>query len=436
MEIKTKSTSEYKNVSIEETLHSLESATQGLAESEGRKRLEIYGYNEIQEGKKNYLLEFFMRYWGPMPWLLELAMALSFALRHYLEGMMIFVLLTVNAIIGYMHSRSSQRAVEILKKKLALQAKVLRDEKWVIKGAKEIVPGDIIAIKLGDIVPADAQIISGEVSIDESALTGESLPVEAHLSDVVHSSSIVKQGESRCIVLNTGANTYFAKTAELVKIAEPKSHQEEVMMAIVRYMMYLGIAAAILVSIDALLLKANILVILTFVVIFLMGAIPVALPAVLTIVQAVGALELAKKGALVTKLDSIEDAASIDVLCLDKTGTITQNKLSVVDSVPVPGYEREEVITLAALASQEEGMDAIDLAVIEYAKSMSVNFGAYEQIQYTPFSPASKKTEAIIQSGGKRFKLVKGAAQVITGHQLFSSGMGKTPYPGDAEPCI
>ncbi len=414
MEIKTKSTSEYKSVSIEETFHSLESATQGLSEFEARKRLEIYGYNEIQEGKKNYLLEFFMRYWGPMPWLLELAMALSFALRHYLEGMMIFVLLTVNAIIGYMHSRSSQRAVEILKKKLALQAKVLRDEKWVIKGAKEIVPGDIIAIKLGDIVPADAQIISGEVSIDESALTGESLPVEAHLSDVVHSSSIVKQGESRCIVLNTGANTYFAKTAELVKIAEPKSQQEEVMMAIVRYMMYLGIAAAILVSIDALLLKANTLVILTFVVIFLMGAIPVALPAVLTIVQAVGALELAKKGSLVTKLDSIEDAASIDVLCLDKTGTITQNKLSVVDSVPVPGYEREEVITLAALASQEEGMDAIDLAVIAYAKSMSVNFGAYEQIQYTPFSPASKKTEAIIQSGGKRFKLVKGAAQVIT----------------------
>ena len=174
-------------------------------------------------------------------------MGLSFVLRHTLEGIIIFVLLTVNAVIGHLHSRGSQKAVELLKKKLAIKAKVLRDGKWGMKEAKEIVPGDIIAVGLGDIVPADAKIVSGELSVDPSALTGESLPVETRQSDIIYSSSVVRRGEARCVVVNTGANTYFGKTAELVKIAKPKSHQEAVMMAIVKYMMYFGIAALILV---------------------------------------------------------------------------------------------------------------------------------------------------------------------------------------------
>jgi H+-transporting ATPase len=415
MDLTVRSTSEYKKISLEETLKSIETSTDGLTESEVRKRLAAFGYNEIVEKKKNPLLEFLLRYWGPMPWLLELAMGLSFLLRHYLEGIIIFVLLTVNAVIGHVHSRGSQKAVELLKKKLAIKAKVLRDGMWVVKEAKEIVPGDIIAVGLGDIVPADARMVSGELSIDQSALTGESLPVETRQADMIYSSSVVRRGEARCAVVNTGANTYFGKTAELVKTAKPRSHQGEVMMTIVRYMMYLGIAA--LVSILAygviMRLEEHIVTILTLAVIFLMGAVPVALPAVLTIVQAVGATELAKKGALVTRLDSIEDAASIDVLCLDKTGTITQNKLSVTDSIPFSGYKKEDVITIAALASQEEGMDIIDLAVLEHAKSMRVDLNAYKRISYTPFNPSIKRTEAIIGVNAKRFKAVKGAAQVV-----------------------
>jgi H+-transporting ATPase len=413
MDLKVRSTSEYKNIPSEKTLEFLETTANGLSEAEAGKRLEIFGDNEIAEKKKNSLLEFLLRYWGPMPWLLELAMALTFILRHYLEGIIIFVLLTINAIIGHIHSRSSQKAVELLKKKLAIKAKILRDEKWVMKEAKEIVPGDIIAVDLGDIVPADAKIISGELSVDESALTGESLPSDAHQLDIIYSSSVVRRGEARCIVVNTGANTYFGKTAELVKIAKPKSHQKDVMMAIVKYMMYLGITASILISIYALLIHTGILVIVTFAVIFLMGAVPVALPAVLTIVQAVGAMELAREGVLVTRLDSIEDAASIDVLCLDKTGTITQNKLSVADSITFFGYKKEDVIRVAALASQEEGMDIIDLAVIEYAKTIGVDFNAYKQISYTPFNPSIKRTEAVIEADGKRFKAIKGAAQIV-----------------------
>ncbi|MFN3396157.1 MAG: plasma-membrane proton-efflux P-type ATPase, partial [Thermodesulfovibrionales bacterium] len=415
MDLKVRNTSEYEKFSIDDALKSLETSMDGLIVSDVENRLKIFGYNEITEKKKNPLLEFLLRYWGPMPWLLELAMAISFILRHYLEGIIIFVLLTVNAVIGHMHSRGSQRAVELLKKKLAVQAKVLRNGKWITKEAREIVPGDIIAVKLGDIIPADAKILSGELSIDQSALTGESLPVNATQSGIVYSGSVVRQGEARCVVVNTGMNTYFGKTVELVKIAKPKSHQEEVMMAIVRYMMYLGIAALVLVLAYGLAMhiKEHLVTVLTLAVIFLMGAVPVALPAVLTIVQAVGAMELAKKGALVTRLDSIEDAASIDVLCLDKTGTITQNRLSVADSITFSDYKKEDVVIIAALASQEEGMDIIDLAVIEYAKSMGVDFNAYKQISYTPFNPSIKRTEAIIEFNEKQFRAIKGAAQVV-----------------------
>lgn len=393
----------------------LESSRDGLSDSDAGKRLDIFGSNEIAEKKTNPFLDFLLRYWGPMPWLLELAMALSFILRHYLEGVIIFLLLTINAVIGHVHSRGSQKAVELLKKKLAVKAKVLRDKKWAMMESKELVPGDIITVGLGDIVPADSKIISGELSIDQSALTGESLPAETHESDIVYSSSVVRRGEARCVIVNTGASTYFGKTAELVKTAKPKSHQEDVMMAIVRYMMYLGVAALVLILAYGVMmrLEEHVFTMLTLAVIFLMGAVPVALPAVLTIVQSVGALELAKRGALVTRLDSIEDAASIDILCLDKTGTITQNKLSLAESIPFPGFTKENVVITAALASQEEGMDIIDLAIIGYAKRLGVNFSAYKQISFTPFNPTINRTDALIGIGAKRFRAVKGAVQVI-----------------------
>ena len=413
MELKSKSTSEYKNVSAEETFKFLETSTDGLTESEVRNRLAAFGHNEIVEKKKKPLLEFLLRYWGPMPWLLEVAIGLSFLLGHYLEGMIIVGLLTLNAIIGHMHSQSSQKALDLLKKKLALKAKALRDGKWVMEEAKDIVPGDIITVKLGDIVPADAMILSDNLSVDQSSLTGESLPVEAHPSDIIYAGAIVKQGEAKCLVVNTGANTYFGKTAQLVEIAQPKSHQEEVMMSIVKYMMYLGIAASFFVAIYAFMMHVGISIILTFALIFLMGAVPVALPAVLTIVQAVGAMELSRKGVLVTRLDSIEDAASIDVLCFDKTGTITQNRLSITNILSFSGYTEAEVIQLARFASKEEGMDPIDLAVIEYAKRAGVGFAGYTLIAYTPFHPSTKRTEAIIEAHGERFRVMKGAPQIV-----------------------
>jgi H+-transporting ATPase len=413
MDLKDRATPEYKKISLEETYKFLETKAEGLSDSEVKNRLEKFGYNEIVEKKPNPLIKFLLRYWGPMPWLLELAMVLSFVLNHDVEGVIIFVLLTMNAIIGQIHSSTAQNVITLLKSKLAIKANLLRNKIWSKEDAKGIVVGDIISVKLGDIVPADARIITGELSVDQSALTGESLPMETHSPDIIYSGSIIRRGEATCVVINTGANTYFGKTAELVKAANPKSHQQEVMMAVVKYMMYLGIVASVLVAVSALLMHLSVLIILTFIVIFLLGAIPVALPAVLTIVQSVGASELAKKGALVTRLESVEDAASIDIICFDKTGTITQNKLSVVDSIPFSGNKKEDVQRIAALTSHSEGMDLIDIAVIEYATKSGINFDDYKQVSYTPFDPSVKRTEAIVESGGKRFRTVKGAAQVI-----------------------
>ena len=412
--MKLRNTSEYREISIEEAIGLLETSTNGLTESEARKRVERFGRNEVVEKEKNPILDFLSRYWGPMPWLLELAIVLSYILGHYLEAMIIFGLLTINATIGFLHTRGSRRALELLKKRLAVKARVLRDREWVIRDARELVPGDIIAIGLGDLVPADAKIVSdSEVSVDQSALTGESLPVSVYRSGIVYSSSIVKRGEARCVVLNTGVNTYFGRAAELVKIAKPTSHQEQIMMAVVKYMMYVSVAALVLVGVDATLVHTDILSILNLALTFLMGAVPVALPAVFAVVLAVGAIELAKKGALVTRLDSIEDAASMDILGLDKTGTITQNKLSVTDPIPFSGFKKEDLALMGSLASREESKDVIDLTVIEYARAVGVDSTGYKQISFTPFDPAIKRSEAIIEGKGERFKVAKGAPQII-----------------------
>jgi H+-transporting ATPase len=392
----------------------LNASASGLKDSEARDRIRLFGYNEVVEEKKNPIVEFLLRYWGPMPWLLELAIVLSVVLKHYLEAAIIFALLTINTIIGQIQSHGSQRALEALKKQLAVKAQALRDGEWATLEAREIVPGDIISIGLGNIVPADAKLLTGDLSIDQSVLTGESLPVDVQPSAIIYSGSIVRRGDAKCVVVNTGANTYFGKTAELVKIARPQSHQEQIMLAIVKYMMFMGLGALVLVAVYAAVIGTDLLSILTFAVIFLMGAVPVALPAVMTIVQSVGATELARKSALVTRLDSIEDAASIDVLCLDKTGTITQNKLSVGDVVPFATYAKEDVMVIASLASsQGQGKDAIDAAVLDYAKASSVNLSSYKQISFTPFEPSTKRSEAIISSGDKRLKVIKGAPQTV-----------------------
>jgi len=411
--LKRISSKEYEKIHPEEVFNILESGKDGLSDEEAERRIQIFGPNAIEERKESPLKKFLRRFWGPMPWLLEVAIILSLLIGHEVEALIIAFLLLINAAIGFAHSQSSERVLELLKSKLAVMAKVIRSGQLKLIDAKNLVPGDLLIIELGDIVPADCKILEGSISVDQSMLTGESLPVDLSAGNIAFSGSIVKRGKAKCIVVNTGADTYFGKTAELVRIARPRSHQQEVMLQITRYSMYLGIVVMIAVSIlaYAMHLKNELISILTFDVAILMGCVPVALPAVMTIMQAAGARYLASKGVLVTKLDAVEDAASVDVLCVDKTGTITMNSLEVTSLIPLNSSE-EELLELALYASSEETGDPIDLAIVRRARGIKTKG---KRISFTPFDPSTKRAEGVVEIEGKRIRVVKGAPQVILG---------------------
>jgi len=309
-----------------------------------------------------------------------------------------------------------------LRSTLAPRARVFRNRALRDIEAALIVPGDVVLVELGDIVPADCKIIEGEVSVDQSILTGESLPVEVSPGGVIFAGSIIKRGRARCLVVNTGRNTYFGKTVELVRVAKPKSHTEEVMLAITKYSMYIGVMVMIAADIYIYLtgLKNEVISIITFDLAILMGCVPVALPAVMTIMQAAGARELAQKSVLVTRLDAVEDAASVDILCLDKTGTITMGSLEVSELIPISVRSEKEVLELALYASPEDSESPIDIAISKKARELGVTRRG-KQISLTPFEPSIKKSEGVIELGEKRIRVALGAPQVIT------SLCGETP---------
>ncbi len=411
--MQTRSTAEYKGQSIEETLDSLDSRVTGLASDEANQRLSEYGYNEIAEEKHSPVRDFLARYWGPMPWLLELTMLLSFLLSHIVDGLIVFILLTINVIVGFVNSSRSQKALDMLRTRLAGLANVKRDGNWITLEARYIVPGDVLNLTLGELIPADSKIIRGDVAVNQAALTGESLPVHVQESDIVYSGTAVTQGEATCVVVNTGESTFFGATARLVRIAHPESHQTKLVLTIARYLLYFSLLALVVSSVYALFFGADWILLVSLAIIFLMGSIPVALPAVLAVVQAVGSIELSRNGVLVTRLDSIDDAASIDVACIDKTGTITQNKISVADVIAFPRYSKDDVVLNAALASKMGSKDLIDQAVVELAQLNQLYVDYSLQASFTPFSPSLKRSEAIIKQPEGQYKVTKGAVQSL-----------------------
>ncbi|MEM0021737.1 MAG: plasma-membrane proton-efflux P-type ATPase [Fervidicoccaceae archaeon] len=411
---KQTSTKDFEKISAEDAMKLLSTNAEGLSDSEAEERLKHYGLNAVEEKKENPMLEFLRRFWGPMPWLLEIAIALSLIIGHTIEAVIIAALLVINSIVGFAHQHSSKKVLETLKSKLALRAKVIRSGRLKNIEAKFLVPGDIVIVELGDVVPADCKILEGSISVDQSILTGESLPVDLSSGDVIFSGSVVRRGKAKCLVVNTGKNTYFGKTVELVRIARPKSHQQEIMLSITKYSMYLGIAVMIVASIFTYLtgLKNELISIIAFDVTILMGCVPVALPAVLTIMQAAGARELAQKGVLVAKLDAVEDAASVDVLCLDKTGTITMGSIEVTELIPLGSIDKKELLELALYASSTETGDPIDAAIARKAKELGI-VPRGKQLSFTPFDPSLKRSEGIVELDGKRIRVSKGAPQII-----------------------
>ena len=392
----------------------LGSSPNGLTQAEAAKRLTQYGPNEIEEKKTNPLLKFLSYFWGPIPWMIEAAVILSAVVRHWPDFGIILLLLLANAMVGFWEERQAGNAIAALKAKLASKARVQRDGKWVNPPARELVPGDVIRMRLGDIVPADARLLDGDsVEVDQSALTGESLPATRQSGEAVFSGSIIRRGEIGALVYATGGNTYFGKTAQLVQEARTVSHFQKAVLKIGNYLIMLaGVLVAAIITV-AIFRGDPILTTLQFALVLTVAAIPVAMPTVLSVTMAVGARLLAKKKAIVSKLVAIEELAGVDVLCADKTGTLTQNKLTLGDPFCVANVSAEQLILDGALASRADNNDTIDLAVLAGVKN-DQDLKGYQVLHFQPFDPVHKRTEASVKGkDGKTFKVAKGAPQVI-----------------------
>jgi H+-transporting ATPase len=403
-----------KSLPLPEVEKKLGSSPDGLTQAEAQKRLTQYGPNEIQEKKVNPLLKFLSYFWGPIPWMIEIAVILSGVVRHWPDFFIILLLLVANAVVGFWEEREAGNAIAALKAKLAVKARVKRDGKWITPPARELVPGDVIRVRLGDIVPADARLLGDDsVEVDQSALTGESLPVERKAGEAIFSGSIIRRGEIGALVYATGEKTYFGKTAQLVQDAHTVSHFQRAVLKIGNYLIVLAVVLVAVIIGFALFRGDPILTTLQFALVLTVAAIPVAMPTVLSVTMAVGARLLAKKQAIVSRLVAIEELAGVDVLCADKTGTLTQNKLTLGDPFTVNGIPPEQLILNGALASRADNNDTIDLAVIGGLKDHE-RLKSFQVLHFLPFDPVHKRTEATVKGGdGKQFKVTKGAPQVI-----------------------
>jgi H+-transporting ATPase len=403
-----------KSLPLAEVEKNLASSPDGLTQAEAAKRLTQYGPNEIAEKKANSFLKFLGCFWGPIPWMIEVAVILSGVVRHWPDFFIILLLLVANSVVGFWEERQAGNAIAALKAKLAINACVKRDGKWINPPARELVPGDVIRLRLGDIVPADARLLAGDpVQVDQSALTGESLPAERKSGEAVFSGSIIRQGEIDALVYATGTKTYFGKTAQLVQEAHTVSHFQKAVLKIGNYLIVLAVVLVALILIVAILRGDPILNTLQFALVLTVAAIPVAMPTVLSVTMAVGARLLAKKEAIVCRLVAIEELAGMDILCSDKTGTLTQNKITLGEAFTVNSIPADQVILCAALASRAEDKDTIDLAVIAAVKD-DKTLKSCQIMHFQPFDPVHKRTEATIKGAdGKQFNVAKGAPQVI-----------------------
>ena len=413
------STDEAKEASVAELLEKLSSSERGLTDSEAKERLQLYGPNEITEKKTSAIVKLLGYFWGPIPWMIEVAAVLSAVLNRWEDFAIILALLLLNVTVGFWQEYKADNAIELLKQKLALKARVLRDNKWLEVSASEIVPGDVIRLRLGDIFPADVKLMNGDyLLVDESALTGESLPVEKHVSDVGYSGSVIRQGEMDALVVATGMNTFFGKTAKLVEEAKTRSHFQKAVIKIGDYLIVFALALVALTFLVVLFRHESLLEFFQFALVLIVAAIPAALPAVLSVSMAVGAITLAKDGAIVSKLAAVEEMAGMDILCSDKTGTITKNELVLTEIKPFKDFSENDALLFASLASREEDRDPIDDAILARTKTLQGFSGLaerYRVLSFKPFDPVSKRTEATVEdTAGNRFLVTKGAPQAVS----------------------
>ncbi len=417
-------TNDLEKADLDTVYATLSTSAQGLATTEATTRLAKFGRNELVEKEVSDLEKFLRFFWGPIAWMIETAAFLSLLMGHWSDLTVILVLLFYNAISGFWQERKASDALAALKAGMAPKATALRDGEFSVIDAAEVVPGDVLRIKLGEVVPADVRFIDGDyISIDQAALTGESLPVSKKIGDEGYSGSIAKKGEMSAVVIATGNNTFFGRTASLVaRAGGGASHSQKATTQIGDFLIITSVVlCVILVGFE---IYQDVVVqtgwqwsdladIARMVLVLLIASIPVAMPTVITVTNSLGAQALARKKAIVSRLEAIEELAGVDVLCSDKTGTLTKNILTLGDVTLFNAKSADELILAGALASEKGSEDAIDKAVSGGLKDPKA-LEAYKVTKFVPFDPVGKRTEGqVTDAQGKPLRYTKGAPQVI-----------------------
>jgi len=387
----------------------------GLTGSEARRRLEKFGANAMPDTSLHPLRMEIEKFWAPVPWMLEAAIVLEVVLGKYIEAAIIAALLIFNAALGLFQESRAQATLAALKSRLALNASVRRDGAWKTLPAVDLVPGDVVKLSLGAVVSADVHLTGGEVLLDQSMLTGESVPIEAGAGVQTYAGALVRRGEAVAEVTATGVRTKFGRTAELVRTAHVVSSQQKAVLRVVRNLAaFNGVVVALLVA-YAYFLKMPLDEIIPLVLTAVLASIPVALPATFTLASALGARALAKLGVLPTRLSAVDEAATMNVLCADKTGTLTENSLTVTTVRPMPGFDEAHILALAALASSDGGQDPVDGAIRSAALAKAAS-NAPRIVKFVPFDPGTKMSEATVEDpdGGTQ-RIVKGAFAAVIG---------------------
>jgi len=385
----------------------------GLASAEASGRLVRLGRNEVPEKKRHALLAFLSKFWGPSAWMIELVVLVSIPLRRSGDLVLGIGLLVANAALAFLQEQRASAAVAALRSRLRVMARVLRDGSWRLLPAAEVVPGDVLRLRAGDFVPADAKVISGAASVDQSALTGESVESGKGPEGLLYSGSLIRHGEVSALALFTGTRTYYGRTTQLVQSARPRLHVEEVVGRLVRWLLLITGALTASALAVALLRGFSLLEILPLLLLLLLGALPVALPVMFTVSMALGALELSRHNVLVTRLSAVEDAATMDILCADKTGTITENRLELADVTAEPPHSRSDVLRAGAMASEGADQDPIDLALLAAARKEGLGGEPSARREFHPFSAETRRTEALFGEGDGRIRVVKGALPTV-----------------------
>lgn len=389
----------------------------GLTTTEAERRLHEYGINQISEDHHHPVIIFLLKFWGVIPWMLEVTMILQFALGKLTDAIIIGVLLIVNAVIGFSFERKAQRSLVLLQQQLRIQARVLRDGEWKLVLSQELVPGDVIRLRAGDLIPADARLIDGAIAVDQSSLTGETELIEIASEQEAFAGSVIRRGEAVAEISATGTRTSYGKTASLVQTARPTDQGDVFVQKIVMYLLGFTGILVIVVLLDAFSVHLPLGDVVLFALALLVAAIPVSLPVTFTLASAVGARKLAHNNVLASRLTAVREAAGMDVLCADKTGTITQNELTVVDTRTYNGYSKSKLLRLAELAADEAAHDPIDAAILNAAQTVKPRYRKARRLEFIPFDPATKRTESLIHrhnKGKKSLRIVKGSPHVIS----------------------